>query len=310
MTDNNSLNITDQLIEFYYSKMIENIDLAQIAMQIDRPLSEMQIIYDIVKFESKQTLSLLKGIDIPANARVLEVGAGYGLASICLAMMGFDVTALEPGGIGFEENRLASIAFSELCDVKISHIKSSAEDADFRKLQKFDLVISNNVLEHIGDVNAALSNLNHAILPHGIMIHSCANYKFPYEPHFAKPLIPLFPKATGLLLSKRITNHGVWKSLNFITASQVRRNANKNAMSVHFRKGTMTGSIKRLKEDPAFAERHKFPAKVVANQSLFRTLMFLLSLPVWLATPMDFLICAPDHSSSEQVQNWVRRKSA
>lgn len=307
MNDKKTVIISDESIDRCYAKMIDAINLADVAARIDRPFSEMQIIYDIVKFESKQTLSLLKGIDISAGARILEVGAGYGLASICLAMMGFDVTALEPGGIGFEENRLASTAFAELCGVSINHIKSTAEEADFEDHPKFDLVMSNNVLEHIGDVELALDNLNRALLPTGLMIHSCANYRFPYEPHFARPLLPIFPRFTRFLLPKKITDHGVWKSLNFVTASKVRRNAKRNGMFIGFRRGTMAESIKRLNEDPSFAERHKLPAKLVSHPLILRVLVKVLSLPYWLATPMDFLICFPSNSSNENVTNWVAR---
>ena len=306
MSDTDFVLITDDLIESCYQRVISSVDIEQVSREIDFSLSEMIFIYGIVKEESRQTLSLLRGIKIKHDARLLEVGAGYGIASICLAMMGLNVTALEPGGIGFEENSRASKVIARMCGVELNHLTTTVEEADFELVEKFDLVFSNNVLEHIDDVQIGLTNLIKAIKPEGIMIHSCANYAFPYEPHFSKPLFPVFPQLTKYVLPHEIRNHGVWKSLNFITAAQVKRNSKKNDVFCAFRKGTMTTSIRRLRSDETFAARHKWPRRIASNDFLFKFLVAIFSLPTSLATPMDFLICSKEQKSSAAVQDWLR----
>lgn len=306
MSDSDFVLITDDLIDSCYRRVISSVDIEKVSLEIDFSLSEMIFIYGIVKEESRQTLSLLRGLKIKQDARLLEVGAEYGIASICLAMMGLNVTALEPGGIGFEENSRASKVIARMCGVELNHLTTTVEEADFEVVEKFDLVFSNNVLEHIDDVQAGLTNLLKAIKPDGMMIHSCANYAFPYEPHFSKLLFPFFPQLTKYVLPREIRNHGVWKSLNFVTASQVKRNSRKNDVFCAFRKGTMTTSIRRLRSDQTFAARHKWPRRIASNDLFFRFLMTIFSLPTSLATPMNFLICLKDQRSNAVVQDWLR----
>lgn len=305
MADTDSILISEELITEIHAKMVQSIELTTVIQSLEMSEEKLHTMYLAAVEESRQTLSLLLDIQLAREARILEVGAGFGLASICLAMMGFDVVALEPGGLGFEQNRSASMAFASSCGVRINHIATSAEHADFRTLEKFDLVVSNNVLEHIPDVVKALTNLNSAITPTGFMIHSCPNYTFPFEPHFGIPLVPFMPGLTRLLLPKSLKTSGLWNSLNFITQSQVKRNARANNMSCVFKCGTMSKSIKRLNRDPQFAKRHRIIARVVGVRVVYALLVRLFSLPPRFATPMDFLVCAPEHSESSNVQAWL-----
>jgi 2-polyprenyl-3-methyl-5-hydroxy-6-metoxy-1,4-benzoquinol methylase len=308
MADTNSVLISEELIAEVHAKMIRSIDLAQVIHILGMSEEELRPSYAAAVEESRQTLSLLTDLQLFKGSKVLEVGAGFGLASICLAMMGFDVVALEPGGLGFEQNRSASMAFASSCDVQINHVAASAEDVDFRTVGKFDLVVSNNVLEHIPNFGKALTNLNSAINPGGVMIHSCPNYAFPFEPHFGIPLIPVMPRLTRLLLPKSVKDSGLWNSLNFITQSQVKRNARVNGMTCLFRTETMSKSIKRLNRDPQFAERHQTIARLVKLRFVYALLVRIFSLPPRFATPMDFIVCAPEQSESSNVRIWMKSR--
>ena len=298
------IRITEELISNCHEQLVRSIAVAEVAQELGLPKIEVLSLFETAVAESRQTLSLLRNLELPVNARILEVGAGYGLASICLAMMKFEVTSLEPGGLGFEKNRTASLSFAESCGVRLSHIMHGAEDADFSNLEKFDLVISNNVLEHIPDVNRALTNLNNAVSRQGIMIHSCANYSFPFEPHFGIPLLPGVPNLTSRILPKSITQTGLWRSLNFIKFAQVKRNVRHNGMACVFRSGTMSKSVRRLQTDEKFAERHPYISRIVTVPILFRLSILATSLPKRIATPMDFLICFPESVGSSNVENW------
>lgn len=308
MSSRQTIRISDELISESHLRMTESIKLIDVATAINRSLFEIQKTYEIAVAESRQTLSLLQELEFELGDRVLEVGAGYGLASICLAMMGFEVVALEPGGIGFEENRLASIAFAESCGVLLSHISESAETFDFSQTEKFRLIVSNNVLEHIPDVDRALTNLNHALSTDGVMVHSCANYSFPFEPHFGIPLVPMIPRLTSRLLPLSIVSSGLWQSLNFIKYSQVKRNSRRSQMTCRFRKGTMSKSIKRLRLDQEFSERHAAISRLVRWKLLYRLLLLVTSIPRRFATPMDFIICFPGKEESRNVRTWMRSK--
>ena len=308
MTTSQTRVITESLILDTHRKMLSQIEISKVADLLQTSEESISGTFRTAVAESLQTLSLLTNLELVNNARILEVGAGYGMASICLAMMGFDVTALEPGGLSFEQNKIASEVIAKSCGVAISHVASGAEEADFSSMEKFDLVVSNNVLEHIPDVETALTNLNNSISENGLMIHSCANYTFPFEPHFGLPLIPLFPRLTKYVIPKSISRSALWNSLNFINMSQVRRNARKNNMFCAFRNGTMSKSIRRLHNDSEFAARHALIARFVSVKPLYRLMLLMTSLPGRVATPMDFVICPSNSSAKTNAQRWITER--
>lgn len=300
--------ITDELIHIVHGQMLKSIDITQASKDAGQDEARMNQVFNLVKDEAKQALNLIKGMELKADARILEVGAGYGLASICLALAGFSVTALEPGGTGFEDYIGTSSSFAQMCNVQLSHLDTGAETAAFSEIPLFDLIISNNVLEHIDQIDKALINLKSALKKDGIMIHSCPNYAFPYEPHFGIPLVPIFPKVTKYLLPKRMTASGLWKSLNFITAHHIKSFCKEQGLNVAFRKGTMFSSISRFRNDELFAARHPLLQKVFSNNLVFKSSRRLFSIPVQLATPMDFLVCFPEQKTDKRVLNWLNKQ--
>jgi 2-polyprenyl-3-methyl-5-hydroxy-6-metoxy-1,4-benzoquinol methylase len=304
MIDQESVVLTEQILNETHKQMVQRIDLKDVATALEVSESEIHLTFEVAVAESRQTLMLLTNFELMRSARILEVGAGYGLASICLAMLGFEVTALEPGGVGFEKNRDSLESFSMFCGVHVSQLSEKAEKFDFTSTKKFDLIISNNVLEHVDSVEDTLQNLKTALQPSGLMVHSCANYTFPFEPHFGIPLVPIIPRMTKYFLPKSITQTGIWKSLNFVTASQVRRYAKLADLQYVFRKGTMAQSIRRLQTDTQFSIRHPLLTKVVSIARVRNLLTRWSNIPTWLATPMDFLIYQESSEKNNNLSQW------
>ena len=300
-----TINITDKLIEDVHFRMLGLVDIAKVSSLTGQDEGHLNFIFDLVKDEAKQTLKLVRGMSFSDGARILEVGAGYGLASICFAMMGFSVTALEPGDTGFEDYIGTSSAFAHVCEVDIDHIESGAEKANFIDKPKFDLIISNNVLEHIHEIDRATKNLSLALKSDGIMVHSCPNYVFPYEPHFGIPLLPFFPSLTRVLLPKKISTSDVWASLNFITSFKIKNIYRKEGLNVEFKRGTMCAGIARLRNEEIFAARHRLLQKFFSVDSIFWIARKILNIPTSLATPMDFIVCFPEHKDDEVVARWL-----
>ena len=255
--------------------------------------------------EARQTLSLLENLELPENGSVLEVGAGMGIASTALSFFGFQVTSLEPGGVGFEINKSTSEHISTTVGTRVTLVADSAEDVEFNEGTKFDLIISNNVLEHVQNVEKSLLNLLGYLSPTGIMVHSCPNYTFPFEPHFGIPLVPFSPIRTSVFLSSRIRMSGVWKSLNFVTAHQVRRIFSRSDFVVQFKKGIMLKSIVRLNDDAEFRGRHAVLGRIASNSILLFLLKRFFSLPYWIATPMDFIVVHKPLSQDKRVLEWL-----
>jgi 2-polyprenyl-3-methyl-5-hydroxy-6-metoxy-1,4-benzoquinol methylase len=218
-----------------------------------------------------------------AAGRVLEVGAGLGLTSAYLASTGVDVCSIEPGGIGFERYERVNPVLRSSLGITHPHLVMSVEDVTPSDAGTFDLVFSNNVLEHVDDVDATLVALSALLRPGGVMVHNCPNYAVPYEPHFGIPLVPVRPAATARVLPSSITATGLWQSINFVTAHQVRQVAERHGATVAFERGLLADAFDRFGE-PEFAARH--PALARVSGLLGVVTPALRRLPPSMATPM------------------------
>ena len=197
------------------------------------------------------------------GAAILEVGAGLMLLSCQLAKEGFRVAALEPVGEGFS-------SFSELQKLVLVHaekrgIAPEALPIPVEQLDQdssFDFAYSINVMEHVWNFAVALERVGRAIRPGCEYRFMCANYLFPYEPHFNIPT--LFSKSlTEKLFRRRIHANtrvddaaGVWKSLNWITVPKVVRAVrNLSGVSVSFDRSMLEAVLLRAVGDREFSER-------------------------------------------------------
>jgi SAM-dependent methyltransferase len=197
------------------------------------------------------------------GAAILEVGAGLMLLSCQLAKEGFRVAALEPVGEGFssfsELQRLV-LVYAEKRGIAPEVLPIPVEQLD--QDSSFDFAYSINVMEHVGNFAVALERVGRAIRPGCEYRFMCANYLFPYEPHFNIPT--LFSKSlTEKLFRRRIHANtrvddaaGVWKSLNWITVPKVVRAVrNLSGVSVSFDRSMLEAVLLRAVGDREFSER-------------------------------------------------------
>jgi len=297
--------ITASEIDFFISK-VENlidVDFFSRSFGISRELFGSEIAISIA--EARQTLFQLQSLNLSEGCQILEVGSGMGIASAGLSHFGFIVTALEPGGLGFERNIEMGNYISQMLELAFTVRAEPAEQVVFPLETKFDLIISNNVLEHVKDVEATISNLLLCLSEKGVMIHSCPNYTFPFEPHFGIPLLPFFQHQTEVFLPRRIRESGLWQSFNFVTAKQIQRYAKKHSFEVVFKRGMMARSILRLREDPQFLQRHRLIGRVTQNAFSLWLLKVVAKLPIRFATPMDFLVCRSSMMNDPLVKDWL-----
>ena len=119
-----------------------------------------------------------------------------------------------------------------------------------------------NVMEHVGNIPLALKNVTSSLRPGAKYCFTCANYSFPYEPHFNIPT--LFSKPlTEKVFRKQIYGNvrvgdpaGVWKSLNWITVSQVAGVIrNTPGFTVSFDRLMLRKVLLRVINDPEFSIR-------------------------------------------------------
>ena len=225
---------------------------------------------------------------VKMGQRVLEVGGGVGAPALALHRDGYDVTDLEPVGLGFNFMQAARKVIRRF-DVPPEYA-IGVDELDTSLHGKFDFIYSMNVLEHVPDPENALSRMLSVLEPSGKIFILCPNYSFPFEPHVNVPLVPFKPATTAKLLPRRVSESEIWKSLNWITAKQILRWAEKNHAEIHLNRSTIPEMFERAKNDNVFAERHHIlsrGASILDRAGLSR---LLAKLPAKYLSPMQITI--------------------
>lgn len=251
----------------------------------------------------------LVGPAIHRDMRVLEVGSGVGLFAGYLRSINIDVTELEPVGLGFEFIGEARDALSSYTRPS-AHLDIGVEQLDPALHGRFDLIFSLNVLEHVADWRLALEACASVLGENGQMIHAHPNYTIPYEPHFGVPLLPFRPGLTSFVLPDRMTNSDTWKSLNWITARQVRRWCRSTGLQVEFRSGVLAQTVDRVVTDQLFQQRHRGIARAgVVLVRRLRLVPLLERLPATLNSPTEYVIRHQKPSAAPQTLRGVWRRA-
>lgn len=218
---------------------------------------------------------------------VLEVGGGLGLLHALLAGRGADVTSVEPAGPGFSLFRQFAVPLlAALGADPARYVDAPGERLPFADAS-FDLVVSNNVLEHVADVEAVLRSMYRVCRPGGALVHACPNSLVPYEPHYRVPVIPGAVQASGRLFWRRFRDDPLWRSLNGIHALRIRRIAGRLPRArLSFRSG-LALALERMGRGGLIASRHGALGRIALAPPVRR---LLSALPATLASPMIFEI--------------------
>jgi SAM-dependent methyltransferase len=245
---------------------------------VRREAPQLETLYGIFAQEARVARTWLEPSlqRLAQGATILEVGAGLMLLSCQLAKEGFAVTALEPVGEGFA-------SFAELQELLLRHAGAQGFAPEvlpipverLERESSFDFAYSVNVMEHVGDFSQALQALGRALRPGAEYRFTCANYLFPYEPHFDIPIV-LTKALTERLFRRRIHENrrvgdaaGLWKSLNWITVPKVAR-AVKNMphISVSFDRSMLEAVLLRVVSDRQFCARRSPVLRGMAKSAI------------------------------------------
>ena len=226
----------------------------------------------------------------------------FGFSEIKNYLENFQGKILEVGcGPGILLNEL-SIAYpkNEYCGVdpfiesysKFNNIFDSINKAKFHKNriedlvtdEKFDLIFSINVCEHVEDWGIYIDKTMSLLSRNGLNIILCPTYDLPYETHVIIPII-INKDFTYKIFKKRIRNYeknlgieGNWESVNFIKARHVKKFINAKYKG-NFDLNIQDRLFKRFTDDAFFLERHgllgklcQLAYKIELNKFLFNFL--------------------------------------
>ncbi|MFM7218292.1 MAG: class I SAM-dependent methyltransferase [Bacteroidota bacterium] len=129
--------------------------------------------------EFKETLRQIK-IHHPTGNRLLDVGAGNGIASVAFAKNGFSVTALEPDPSETVGAKAIQKLADELSSLQMVVVQGVAEKMPFDK-EVFDIVYVRQAMHHAADLNRFLMECARVLKPGGILFtvrdHVIYNHK-------------------------------------------------------------------------------------------------------------------------------------
>jgi 2-polyprenyl-3-methyl-5-hydroxy-6-metoxy-1,4-benzoquinol methylase len=200
------------------------------------------------------------------GAKILDVGAGIRALSGQLAREGFEVTALEPVGIGFdtlgELGQLVQECYAEI-GITFEHLPCRAEEVS--RCDEFDFAFAINVLEHVDSVETVLDRVVTTLRPGARFRFRCPNYDFPYESHFGWIIPPSKPAAQWVANSRLAHSQipqaqGLWESLNWISVRQIRAWARtRDDAQLLLNPDALHEIWIRAKTDTTLMERHSGP---------------------------------------------------
>jgi 2-polyprenyl-3-methyl-5-hydroxy-6-metoxy-1,4-benzoquinol methylase len=276
-------------LQTFFAGFLTSENLSQLSQILALSVTEVEDGLQVYLNESAAALNMIAPYLSPGG-RVLELGGGIPFLSVFLAHQGYQVVSVD----SYEGPFAAFWQVAEQLRGMFPHQNICLLHRDVQSLQRsnlgeFSLIFSFNVLEHITNPEAALATLSDLMTEDGRMIHSCPNYRIPYEPHFGLFLPPGWPQLGRYLYASKISKRrDLWESLNFIHYRQVIRAAKHLHLHHQFERGTLAAHIDRLFNDPIFQQRHRlihFMAYVVrrmGGMALIRKLP-----PPW-NTPMTF----------------------
>jgi len=284
------LTLKPKLLEFLDQIPFDAIAL-QVAGKTGKHAGEISSLLDTYANESLVSLELVAK-RLTSTERVLEVGAGLCLLSLFLKQQGYSVIALEPalGGYGlFDQTKDAIREHFSSIQLEVLTVPAQALTVD--EHGSFDLIFSNNVMEHIPDWPSAISAMATVLSENGTMVHACPNYTVPYEPHYGIPVFRHFRGLSALLFLPKDADTEIWNSLNLITSNQIKRFCRTQNLTCDFEKSLLYKAFQRIHDDPVFQQRHQGMISTAANLAVktpFRQL--IRNIPASLSTPMIFEI--------------------
>lgn len=239
--------------------------------------------------EAEKTLLLLKKVNFSKKEFLLEIGGGLGFTFGYLKKQGYKIFSLEPSQKEYQGSYSAARRMFQI--MKISHAHWFPYFAsEVNKInQKFDIIFSNNVIEHIPDLELTFKSLKSVLKKDGIMIHNTVNYLIPYEPHFRIFLFPFFPKLTTLIY-KNLKGISSFKEINFINPIVLSRLAKTDDFIIKFHQGTLADTLKRLETDKSFMLKHKNILPIYRLVKKIGLIKIIRKLPPFITTPLEFTI--------------------
>ena len=163
---------------------------------IQLPEFQDRVVEDLLRCEVDGLLSKVAPyIRLAADSKVLDLGSGVGSFVVACRRKGLNCFGIEPDRIG-NGTALTSIQVARRRIAEPVFAAATGENLPFAD-GSFDLIVMNQVIEHVSDQARVLAEATRVLKPGGVLYVACPNYLRFYEPHYKIFWVPLMPKALG-----------------------------------------------------------------------------------------------------------------
>ncbi len=185
--------------------------------------TQRQIVEDLIHGDAEGPLrQVAPYVAISGDSRILDLGSGVGSFVMACKNRGLRVFGLEPDRIG-QGAKITSIQIARRrlnAPVFVSGVGESLPFPD----ACFDLVVMNQVVEHVTDQSVVVGEAARVLREGGAIYVACPNYLRFYEPHYKILWAPLLPKILGrIYLNLRGRRPEMLNQLTYTTNRRLRR---------------------------------------------------------------------------------------
>lgn len=167
-----------------------------------------QAVDPVYEASAREAIAFVQPSTIGTKVRVMDVGAGTGVASEMLLQSGIDdLTLLEPSS-GMLEQAKAKLG------TKANYLQTTIEAIEVESIEPFDLVYALNCFHLFQNLSQALANIACILKPQGVFVFniSVPTYSFPHSTAEEKNIIQAnlkFYRKLEELTQNQIVSHTV-----------------------------------------------------------------------------------------------------
>jgi len=184
---------------------------------------QRRVVDELIHADAEGSLRQIEPyIRISAESKILDVGSGTGSFIVACRRRGLRAFGMEPDRIG-QGAKITSIQIARRrLDLSV-FVSAVGEKLPFPDAS-FDLVVMNQVIEHVADQPMVVREAGRVVREGGVIYIACPNYLRFYEPHYKIFWAPLLPKAWGrTYLRLRGRSPAMLNQLTYTTNGRLRR---------------------------------------------------------------------------------------
>jgi SAM-dependent methyltransferase len=185
--------------------------------------TQRRIVEEIIEGDAAGPLRHVEPyIAISSDSRILDLGSGVGSFVVACKRRGLRAFGLEPDRIG-QGARITSLQIASRRLAEPVCVSGVGERLPFPDAC-FDLVVMNQVIEHVADQGMVAREAARVVREGGVIYIACPNYLRFYEPHYKIFWAPLLPKLLGrIYLRLRGRSRAMLNQLTYTTNARLRK---------------------------------------------------------------------------------------